>query len=177
MTYEEVKEISRRVSRVNCLGKQVEDIRLDNETILIQKRPEFWYYKLEMYEGVTLIINEHQDDGGILLYKTYDENFDSDKKEKQEEIYNICQNIVRDYLSGNLVKGEWYERMKNLYIIYDWRDREVLYSSYNETKAYAYIGQLVAKEEYDEDMHMIKFQLDEVEEWNLKNELEKLWLK
>lgn len=106
MTYEEVKEISRRVSRVNCLGKQVEDIRLDNETILIQKRPEFWYYKLEMYEGVTLIINEHQDDGGILLYKTYDENFDSDKKEKQEEIYNICQNIVRDYLSGNLVKGE-----------------------------------------------------------------------
>ena len=72
---------------------------------------------------------------------------------------------------------EWCQEMKNLYIIYDWRDREVLYSSHNETKAYAYIGQLVAKEEYDEDMHMIKIQLDEVEEWNLKNELEKLWLK
>ena len=36
--------------------------------------------------------------------------------------------------------------------------------TFNETKAYAYIGQLVEKEEYDEDIHMIKIQLDEVEE-------------
>lgn len=54
--------------------------------------------------------------------------------------------------------------MKNLYIIYNWRSKEILYSSYNETKAYAYIGQLVEKEEYYEDMHIIRVQLDEVEE-------------
>lgn len=53
--------------------------------------------------------------------------------------------------------------METLYILYDWRDREILYSSYNETKIYAYLGNLAEKKEYDEDMHIIKINLDEVE--------------
>lgn len=54
--------------------------------------------------------------------------------------------------------------MKKLYIVYDWRDREVLFSSYDKVKIYAYIGELAEKGDYDEDMHFIEIDLEGVRE-------------
>ena len=56
--------------------------------------------------------------------------------------------------------------MKKLYIVYDWRDREVLFSSYDKVKVYAYIGELAEKGDYDEDMHFIEINLEGVREWS-----------
>lgn len=52
--------------------------------------------------------------------------------------------------------------MNKLYMIYDWRDREVLFSSYDKMKTYAYIGELAEKGDYDEDMHFIEVDLEKV---------------
>ena len=55
--------------------------------------------------------------------------------------------------------------MKKLYIVYDWRYREVLVSSYDKVKVYAYIGELAEKGDYDEDMHFVEIDLEGVREW------------
>lgn len=109
MTYEEVKEISRRVGQ---LGELTLDVRLDNTKL--EEQPVFYYYGVEIGSCqenntttvVKLTINEHPDNRGIWLYKcNYDYIYKSQQQE-QQQIYDTCKQIVRDYLNGNLLKGE-----------------------------------------------------------------------
>lgn len=109
MTYEEVKEIS---SRFEPFDEQCEDIRIDNTKM--GDSPEIDYYEVEINVGesgksetvVKLIIKDNgEEDDGIYVYKV--EGFlDSYQKQEQQKAYDVCKQIVQDYLNGNLIKSE-----------------------------------------------------------------------
>ena len=50
--------------------------------------------------------------------------------------------------------------MKELFILYDWRDRKVLCSSYSKQEVYAYLGEMAEQGNYDGDIHVIKVELE-----------------
>lgn len=109
MTYKEIQEITRRLEP---LGELTLDVQLDSTKL--DGQPEFYYYGVEIgsYSGdktttvVKLTINEHPDNRGIWLYKcNYDYIYKSQRQE-QQQIYDTCQQIVNDYLNGNLVNNE-----------------------------------------------------------------------
>ncbi len=109
MTYEEVKEISRRLKQ---LGDISLDVRLDNTKLGGQ--PEFFYYDVQIDVGeenngvtvVQLIINEDPTESEIRFHKC-DYKFINDQcKQEQQKAYDTCKQIVRDYLNGNLLKSE-----------------------------------------------------------------------
>lgn len=109
MTYEEVREITRRLE---SLGELTLDVQLDNTKITEQ--PEFYYYGVEIgscyEEDVTTVvrftIDEHPENTGVWLYKyNYDYIYKS-QREEQQQIYDTCKQILNDYLNGNLLKGE-----------------------------------------------------------------------
>lgn len=109
MTYEEVKEIS---SRFEPFDEQCEDIRIDNAKM--GDSPEIHYYEAQIVAGkggestavVKLIIRDNGDeDDGIYVYKVEDNFLDLYQKKEQQKAYEVCKQIVRDYLNGDLVKG------------------------------------------------------------------------
>lgn len=109
MTYEEVKEIS---SRFEPFDEQYEDIRIDNANM--GDSPIIHYYGAEIAAGeggestavVKLIIRDNGDeDDGIYVYKVEDNFLDSYQKQEQQKAYDVCKNIVRDYLNDNLIKN------------------------------------------------------------------------
>lgn len=109
MTYEEVKVISKRLKP---LGDLSVDVRLDNTRL--GEQPEFYYYGVEIglcredniTTAVKLTINEHPDNNGIWLYKCNYDYLYTEQQQEQQEIYDACKQVVRDYLNGNLLKGE-----------------------------------------------------------------------
>lgn len=52
--------------------------------------------------------------------------------------------------------------MKTIYILYDCRDRKILYKTFNKEAMYAQIGQMAINGEYNRDLHLIKIDLSEV---------------
>ena len=109
MTYEEVKEIT---TRLKPLGGLTLDIRLDN--MRMEEQPVFYYYGVDIgsYREnnvttvVKLIINEQTKNNEIWLHKCDYDYICTGQKQEQQEIYDTCQQIVRDYLNGNLIKGK-----------------------------------------------------------------------
>lgn len=108
MTYEEVKEIS---SRFEPFDEQREDIRIDNAKM--GDSPIIHYYEAEVVVGkggtstevVKLIIRDNgEENDGIYVYKVEDIFLDSYQKKEQQKAYDVCKQIVRDYLNGKLVK-------------------------------------------------------------------------
>ena len=107
MTYKEIQEITRRLKQ---LGELTLDIRMDSTKL--EGQPEFYCYGVEIgsFHGdgtttvVKLTINELPDNRGIWLYKCNYDYISASQQQEQQKIYNICKQIVRDYLNGDLLK-------------------------------------------------------------------------
>lgn len=50
--------------------------------------------------------------------------------------------------------------MKQLFILYNRREREVLCWSYSRQEVYAYLGEMAEQGNYDGDIHVIKVELE-----------------
>ena len=109
MTYEEVKEIKRRLelleaSKLSC------DVRLDNTNM--EDYPEFYYCHVQIKIGekpnevvvVELLINEDPTEEEIRLEKCDSRFVDEEYQQEQQEFYDVCKLTLRDYLNGKLVK-------------------------------------------------------------------------
>ena len=62
-----------------------------------------------------------------------------------------------------LVKGTQSSEGKCIYLLYDWRCENIIYTSYSKAKMYAKIGEMCVNDDYEEDMHIIEVNLEEVE--------------
>lgn len=110
MTYEEVKEIKRRLELLEASELSF-DVRLDNANT--DDYPEFYYYHVQIKIGeendrvivVELLINEEPEEEEIRLIKCDYRFIDEECQQKQQEIYDVCKLIMRDYLNGKLVKA------------------------------------------------------------------------
>lgn len=110
MTYEEVKEIKRRLELLEA-SKLSFDVRLDNANT--EDYPEFYYCHVQIEAGekpnevvvVELLINEDPAEEEIRLIK-FDYRFINEElQQQQQEFYDVCKLIMRDYLNGKLVKA------------------------------------------------------------------------
>ena len=63
-----------------------------------------------------------------------------------------------------LVEDNQSSEGKYLYILYDWRYEKMIYASYSKARMYAKIGEMCVNDEYEEEMHIIEVNLEEVEE-------------
>lgn len=106
MTYEDIKEITRRLESFSVLTV---DVRLDSRNM--SEQPEFYYYKVQVglsgessFIAVELRINEYQERDEIHLSKCNYDCIYTHQRQEQQKIYDICKEIVRDYLNGTLVK-------------------------------------------------------------------------
>lgn len=110
MTYEEVKEIKRRLELLEASELSF-DVRLDNANT--DDYPEFYYYRVQIKIGeendrvivVELLINEEPEEEEIRLIKCDYRFINEECQQKQQEIYDVCKLIMRDYLNGKLVKA------------------------------------------------------------------------
>lgn len=108
MTYEEVKEIKRRLHE---FGKPLLlfDVRLDNTSE--DEYPKFYYFDVEIQLGeedkettvVELLIDEDPKESEIRLEKCDYDSIDEKYEQEQQRIYDACKQIVRDYLDGTLI--------------------------------------------------------------------------
>ena len=73
--------------------------------------------------------------------------------------------LIDEYEMMPLPLKEYMPRSKgkHLYILYDWRDEEVIYTTCSKARMYAKIGEMCVDDEYEEDMHIIAVNLEEVE--------------
>ena len=58
-----------------------------------------------------------------------------------------------------LVKDNQSSEEKHLYILYDWRDREIIYQTRSQLQMYAKVGKMQIDGAYEEDMHVIMVDL------------------
>ena len=106
MTYEEIKEISRRFE---SFYEQVEEVNLDTENM--KEEPEFWYYEARINmktengknEIVRINIDEDPECGEIRICKNQLYGLTFEQKVEQERAYDVCKSIVKDYLNGSLI--------------------------------------------------------------------------
>lgn len=107
MTYEEVREITRRLE---SLDKLTVDVRLDSRNM--SEQPEFYYYEVQVglseenktITVVKLRISEDPESDEIHLCKCNYDYIYIHQRQDQKKIYDICKEIVRDYLNGTLMK-------------------------------------------------------------------------
>lgn len=62
-----------------------------------------------------------------------------------------------------LVKDTQSSEGKYLYILYDWRNEEIIYKTRSQLQMYAKVGKMQLDGVYEEDMHVITVNLEEVE--------------
>lgn len=110
MTYEEVKEIKRRIDLLDASGLSF-DVRLDNTNM--DNYPEFYYFHVQIEAGeqpneavaVELLINEDPTEEEVRLIKCDYRFINEECQQQQQEFYDVCKLIMRDYLNGKLVKA------------------------------------------------------------------------
>lgn len=111
MTYEEVKEIKRRLELLEASELSF-DVRLDNANT--DDYPEFYYYHAQIKMGeegdedvlVELFINEDPMEKEIRLKKCDGRFINEEYLQEQQEFYDACKLIVSAYLNDNLVYNE-----------------------------------------------------------------------
>lgn len=109
MTYEEVKEIKRRLYGIEATTLLF-DVGLDSTNW--GEYPKFYYLNVEIQLGeddkettvVELLINEDPEGEEIHLDKCDSRFIDEKYEQEQQEVYDVCKQIVADYLNGNLIK-------------------------------------------------------------------------
>lgn len=111
MTYEEVKEIKRRLDLLDASGLSF-DVRLDNTNM--EDYPEFYYFHVQIEAGeqpneavvVELLINEDPTEEAVRLTKCDYRFLNEECQQKQQEFYDACKLIVSAYLNDNLLYNE-----------------------------------------------------------------------
>lgn len=111
MTYEEVKEIKRRLELLEASTLSF-DVRLDSSGTW--EHPEFYYFHVQIKMGdedneyvlVKLFINENPEVEEIRLEKSDSRFIDDEYLQEQQEFYDACKLIVSAYLNDNLLYNE-----------------------------------------------------------------------
>lgn len=62
-----------------------------------------------------------------------------------------------------LVKDNQSNEGKYLYLLYDWRNEEIIHKTRSQLQMYAKVGKMQLDGVYEEDMHVIAVNLEEVE--------------
>ena len=75
----------------------------------------------------------------------------------------IMRLIDQYELTLPLVKDNQPSEGKYLYILYDWRNEEIIYKTRSQLQMYAKVGKMQLDGVYEEDMHVITVNLEEVE--------------
>lgn len=109
MTYQEVKEIKRRLYDIETTTLLF-DVGLDSTNW--GEYPRFYYFNVEIQLGeddkettvVELLINEDPEAEEIHLDKCDSRFMDEKYEPEQQKIYDVCKQILGDYLNGNLIK-------------------------------------------------------------------------
>ena len=109
MTYQEVKEIKRRLYDIETTTLLF-DVGLDSTNW--GEYPKFYYFNVEIQLGeddkettvVELLIDENPEGEEIHLKKCDSRLIDEKYEQEQQEIYDTCKQILSDYLNGNLMK-------------------------------------------------------------------------
>lgn len=107
MTYEEIREIS---SRFESFDEQIEEVTLD--TVNMREEPEFWYYEAriniktnnDVIEVARMVINEDPEDGNVCAFKNKLYGLTFEQRVEQERAYNVCKDVIKDYLNDSLIK-------------------------------------------------------------------------
>ena len=63
-----------------------------------------------------------------------------------------------------LVKDTQSSEGKYLYLLYDWRNEEIIHKTRSQLQMYAQVGKMQLDGVYEDDMHVITVNLEEVEE-------------